>query len=83
LLKRADSKVNQFIRVLGAMIETGELGVNFIGAPVYVAGNKTAVVVPLAVQLARELLKDENVNLPGNIHLYDPVPRRCGRPTVR
>jgi hypothetical protein len=33
--------------------------------------------------LARELLKDENVNLPGNIHLYDPVPRRCGRPTVR
>jgi Putative helicase len=71
MLKRADSKVNQFVRALRTLIERGELGVNSFAAPVYVAGNKAAVVVPAAIQLARDFLKQENVTLPGNIHLYD------------
>ena len=44
---------------------------NRVGKPVYVAGKKAAVVVPVAIQLARDLLKQEKIMLPGNIHLYD------------
>lgn len=29
------------------------------------------MVVPVAIQLARDLLKQEKIMLPGNIHLYD------------
>jgi hypothetical protein len=71
MTKRPDSKVNQFVRALRTMIENGSLGVNYLGARVYVTGDKAAVVVPLAIQLARDLLKEERVTLPGNIHLYD------------
>ena len=71
MTQRPDSKVNQFVRALRAMIENGSLGVNYVGAQVYVTGDKAAVVVPLAIQLARDLLKQEKVMLPGNIHLYD------------
>jgi Putative helicase len=70
-LKRADSKVSQFVRAVRVLIEKGELGVNSFAAPVYVAGEKAAVVVPLAIQSARDLLKQDKVMLPGNIHLYD------------
>ena len=52
MLKRADSKVNQFVRALRALIERDGLGVNSLAAPVYVAGEKAAVVVPTAIQLA-------------------------------
>jgi hypothetical protein len=71
MAKQPDSKVNQFIRALRTMIENGTLGVNYAGAQVYVRGGKAAVVVPLAIQLARDLLKREKITLPGNIHLYD------------
>jgi hypothetical protein len=71
MLKRTDSKVSQFVRAVRVLIEKGELGVNSFAAPVYVAGDKAAVIVPLAVQSARDLLKQEQVMLPGNIHLYD------------
>jgi len=71
MLKRADSKVSQFIRAVRVLIEKGELGVNSFAAPVYVDGDKAAVIVPLAIQSARDLLKKDKVVLPGNIHLYD------------
>lgn len=71
MLRRADSKVSQFIRAVRVLIEKGELGVNSFAAPVYVAGEKAAVVVPLAIQAARDLLKQDRIKLPGNIHLYD------------
>jgi Putative helicase len=71
MLKRTDSKVSQFVRAVRALIEKGELGVNSFAAPVYVAGDKAAVIVPLAIQSARDLLKQDRVMLPGNIHLYD------------
>ena len=70
MLKRTDSKVSQFVRAVRALIEKGELGVNSFAAPVYVAGDKAAVIVPLAIQSARDLLKQDRVMLPGNIHLY-------------
>ena len=71
MLQRADSKVSHFVRAIRILIERGELGVNSFAAPVYVAGDKAAVVVPLAIQSARDLLKQDKVMLPGNIHLYD------------
>lgn len=71
MLKRSDSKVSQFVRAIRVLIEKGELGVNSFAAPVYVADDKAAVVVPLALQSARDLLKQDKVTLPGNIHLYD------------
>jgi hypothetical protein len=71
MLKRSDSKVSQFVRAIRVLIEKGELGVNSFAAPVYVADDKAAVVVPLAIQSARDLLKQDKVMLPGNIHLYD------------
>jgi hypothetical protein len=44
--------------------------VNSFSAAVYVMGEKTAVVVPIAVDLASDLLKQENISLAGNLHLY-------------
>jgi hypothetical protein len=70
MTNQPDSKVNQFLRVVQALIEQGDLSVNSFSAAVYVMGEKTAVVVPLAVNLARDLLKQENIALPGNLHLY-------------
>lgn len=71
MTKQPDSKVNQFIRAIRTLIENGVLGVNRVGGQVYVKGDQAAVIVPLAIQLARDLLKREKVRLPGNIHLYD------------
>ena len=71
MLNRTDSKVNQFVRALRSLIESGELGVNSFAAPVYVEDDKAAVIVPRAIQSARDLLKHDKVTLPGNIHLYD------------
>lgn len=69
--RQPDSKVNQFIRAVRTLIENGVVGVNYAGGQVYVKDGKAAVIVPLAIQLARDLLKREKVTLPGNIHLYD------------
>lgn len=72
MLKRPDSKVNQFIRALRDLISEGQLSVNTLGAPVYVTGDKAAVVVPLSLSVARDFLKREHkIKLPSNHRLYD------------
>jgi hypothetical protein len=71
MLKRPDSKVNQFIRALRYLISGGRLRVNSPGAPVYVTGYKAAVVVPRSLSAARGYLKEDKITLPSNHHLYD------------
>ena len=71
MIKRPDSKVNQFIRALRHLISDGRLSVNTLGAPVYVTGDKAAVVIPLTVLVARGFLKRESFKLPSNHRLYD------------
>jgi hypothetical protein len=72
MIKRPDSKVNQFIRALRHLISDGRLSVNTLGAPVYVTGDKAAVVVPRSISAARGFLKQEDRSkLPSNHHLYD------------
>jgi hypothetical protein len=72
MIKRPDSKVNQFIRALRHLISDGRLSVNSPGAPVYVTGDKAAVVVPRSISAARGFLKEEDkIKLPSNHHLYD------------
>jgi hypothetical protein len=50
---------------------SGEMGINIAGGQVYVAGERTAIVVPLAVSLARDRLKARKIVLPPNTHLYN------------
>jgi hypothetical protein len=69
--KRPDSKANLFMGALRSLIQNGELHVNSPGAPVYVTGDKAAVVVPVSVFAAREFLKRDNIKLPSNHRLYD------------
>jgi conjugal transfer pilus assembly protein TraI len=70
--KRPDSKVNQFVRALRNLISDGGLSVNTPGAPVYVMGDKAAVVVPLSIGAVRHYLKQEaKSKLPSNHRLYD------------
>jgi Putative helicase len=71
MTKRPDSKVNQFIRALRALISEGGLSVNTPGAPVYVTGDEAAVVVPRSILAARHYLKQEKITLPPNHCLYD------------
>ena len=72
MTKRPDSKVNQFIRALRHLISDGNLSVNSPGAPVYVMGDKAAVVIPRSLSVARYFLKQEDrIKLPSNHHLYD------------
>jgi hypothetical protein len=72
MIKRPDSKVNQFIRALRHLISDGNLSVNSPGAPVYVMGDKAAVVIPRSLSAARYFLKQEDrIKLPSNHHLYD------------
>jgi hypothetical protein len=72
MIKRLDSKVNQFIGALRHLISDGRLRVNTLGAPVYVKGDKAAVVIPRSLSAARDFLKQEDkISLPSNHHLYD------------
>jgi Putative helicase len=71
MTKQPNSKVNLFIRALRSLIYSGELRVNSLGAPIYVTGDKAAVVIPLTVLVAREFLKRESFKLPSNHRLYD------------
>ena len=72
MLKRPDSKVNQFVNALRHLISDGRLSVNTPGAPVYVTGDKAAVVIPRSLSAARDFLKQEDrIRLPSNHHLYD------------
>lgn len=71
MLRREDSKVNQFIRALRDLISGGKLKVNSRGAPVYVTGDKAAAVIPRVLSTVRGYLKEEKITLPSNHHLYD------------
>jgi len=71
LAARPDSKVGQFLEALEELISSGQLSVNVPGAQVWVSGAKTAVVVPLALDLARDRLIERKVVLPPNIHFYN------------
>jgi hypothetical protein len=71
MLKRPDSKVNQFIRALRDLISGSRLKVNSRGAPVYVTGDKAAAVIPRSVSAARHYLREYKITLPSNHHLYD------------
>jgi len=71
MAREADSKIGHFLRALEALIANGDLGVNFPGGQVYVMGERTAVVVPVAVNLAGDCLKGQKVVLPSNTHLYN------------
>jgi conjugal transfer pilus assembly protein TraI len=66
-----ENKIALFVRALQELITNGEIGVNILGGQVYVAGEKTAIVVPLAVDLARNRLKARKIVLPPNTHLYN------------
>jgi hypothetical protein len=57
MTNQPDSKVNQFLRAVQALIEQGDLSVNSFSSAVYVMGARTAVVVPIAVNLARHRKK--------------------------
>jgi len=72
MIKQPDSMVNKLIRALRRLISDGRLSVNTLGAPVYVTGDKAAVVVPRSISTARYFLKQEDkIRLPSNHHLYD------------
>lgn len=71
LAARPDSKVGQFLDALEELIAGGQLSVNVPGAQVWVSGEKTAVVMPLVLDLARDRLMERKVVLPPNIHFYN------------
>jgi hypothetical protein len=71
MIKRPDSQVNQFIGALRHLISEGRLRVNSLGAPVYVTGDKAAVVIPRSLSAARGYLREDKITLPSNHHLYD------------
>jgi hypothetical protein len=66
-----ESKVGLLLSTFHELITSGEMGVNIPGGQVYVEGDKTAVVVPIAVSLARDRLKPRLIVLPTNTHLYN------------
>ena len=65
------SKVGLLLSTFQELITSGEIGVNAPGAQVWVEGDKAAVVVPIAVILARDRLKTRQIVLPTNTHLYN------------
>ena len=69
---RPDSKAGLLLQAFHELITEGEMGVNVPGGQVYVEGGKAAVVVPVAIDLARDrLLKGREIKLPSNNDLYD------------
>jgi hypothetical protein len=68
---RPESKVGLLLSTFQELITSGEMGVNTPGAQVYVEGDKAAVVVPIAVSMARDRLRTRQIVLPTNTHLYN------------
>ena len=68
---RPDSKAGLLLQAFHELIAVGEMGVNVPGGQVYVEGGKAAVVVPVAIDLARDRLKGREIKLPSNNDLYD------------
>jgi hypothetical protein len=66
-----DSKVGLLLQTFQELITSGEMGINIPGGQVFVEGDKAAVVVPLAVSLARDRLRPKKIVLPPNTHLYN------------
>jgi hypothetical protein len=66
-----ESKVGLLLSTFQELITSGEMGVNIPGGQVFAEGEKAAVVVPLAVSLARDRLKARQIVLPPNTHLYN------------
>jgi hypothetical protein len=68
---RPDSKAGLLLQAFRELIGDGEMGVNVPGGQVYVEGGKAAVVVPVAIDLARDRLRRREIKLPSNNDLYD------------
>ena len=68
---RPDSKGGLLLQCFRELITDGEMGVNVPGGQVYVEGGKAAVVVPMAIDLARDRLIRREIKLPSNNDLYD------------
>jgi Putative helicase len=68
---RPGSKVGLLLQALEELITNGALGVNVPGAQVYVEGDRAAVVVPVAVSMARDHLSTKRIVLPPNSNLYN------------
>ncbi|PYU32622.1 MAG: hypothetical protein DMG31_10290 [Acidobacteria bacterium] len=68
---RPDSKAGLLLQGFHELIADGEMGVNVPGGQVYVEGGKAAVVVPVAIDLARDRLRGREIKLPSNTDLYD------------
>ena len=68
---RPDSKAGLLLQAFRELITDGEMGVNVPGGQVYVEGRKAAVVVPVAIDLARDRLSRREIKLPPNNDLYD------------
>jgi hypothetical protein len=66
-----DSKIGLLLQTWQELIRSGEMGINIPGAQVYADGERTAVVVPVAVTMARDRLKDRQIVLPPNTNLYN------------
>jgi hypothetical protein len=66
-----ESKVGLLLSTFQELITSGEMGINIPGGQVFVEREKAAVVVPLAVSLARDRLKARQIVLPPNTHLYN------------
>lgn len=66
-----DSKVGLLIEAFQELITNGELNVNILSAQVYVEGGKAAVVVPVAISMARERLKARGITLPSNVRIFN------------
>jgi Putative helicase len=61
-----ESKVGLLLSTFQELITSGEMGVNSAGAQVYVEGGKAAVVVPIAISLARDRLKPRQIVFAGS-----------------
>jgi hypothetical protein len=68
---RPDSKIGLLIQTFEELMRDGQLWINVPGAQVWVEGNKTAVVVPLAISMTRDRLKEREIVLPPNTNLYN------------
>lgn len=68
---RPDSKVGLLLQTWQELIRDGQMSVNIPGAEVWVEGEKTAVVVPVSIDMARGRLKERQIALPPNTNLYN------------
>ncbi len=71
IASRPDSKVGLLLQTWQELIRDGQMWINTPGAQVWVEGDKTAVIVPVAVSMARDRLKQRSITLPPNTNLYN------------